>query len=229
MFWRFNYMKAVGKINSNDIKGALELFEKMIDRKPKFYAKVQYAYFLLKDGRYDDARKVFDKYILNDKNKKNENDTVLSKISYAILVWKEGDLDEAIRITREVFQNYKNTVVYINLGFFLIIDGKLDEALEINKKAYDFSPDNPAVIDNLGNNYFLLGMNNEAKKLYEKLFSYEKKPTFAEAYYNYANVLLKENDNEKARACLDQALTMEYSNLGVLTKKDVEEKIKSLS
>ena len=55
------------------------------------------------------------------------------KQNYALLLWKEGNLSEAIKITEEIIEDYKNTVIYGNLGYFYILDGQKEKALEFNQ------------------------------------------------------------------------------------------------
>ena len=44
MFWKFNYVKAVKLVNEGKLSDALIQFDKMLDKKPKYYAMVQYAF-----------------------------------------------------------------------------------------------------------------------------------------------------------------------------------------
>ena len=67
---------------------------------------------------------------------------------------------------------------------------------------------------------FSLGINVEkAYEIYEKLM--EKNPAFPEAYYNYARVLDKKGDREKAEEMLSTALEKPFNKLTTVTKEEI--------
>lgn len=225
MFWTFNYTKAIRLINEGNLQDALLQFDKMLDKKPKYYAMVQYAYFLIKAGEYEKAETLYNKYIFKDIRKKKPKDKILSDINYALLVWKKGDLDYAIELTEDILEKYKNTAVYVNLGLFKILKGDYKDALKTNLEAYDFSPEHLGVLDNLGLNYLCLEEYEKAKEIYEKLFEINPSPSFADCYYNYGKVLEALNQNEKARDLFEKALTSEFSVFSSVTKEQVIESL----
>ena len=229
MFWKFNYVKAVKLVNEGKLSDALIQFDKMLDKKPKYYAMVQYAYFLIKAGEYEKAQTLYNNYIFKDISKKKAKDKLLCDINYALLVWKKGDLDYAIELTEDLLEKYKNTAIYVNLGLFKILKGDYENALKTNLEAYDFSPEHLGVLDNLGLNYYHLGEYDKAKEIYEKLFEIKENPSFADCYYNYGNVLLALSLKEEAKAMYEKALTSEFSVFSSVTMEQAEEAIKNLS
>lgn len=228
MFWKSKYFKAIKLLNQGNLTDALIEFDKMLDRKPKYYAMVQYAFFLIKAGEYEKAEKLYNNYIFKDISKKKPKDKILSDINYALLVWKKGDLDYAIELTEDLLEKYKTTSIYVNLGLFLILKGDYEKALKVNLEAYDFSPENLGVLDNLGMNYYYLGDYENSKKIYEQLFSIKENPSFADCYFNYGRLLNKLDQKETAKAFLEKALTAEFSVFSSVTKEHVEEELKNL-
>lgn len=225
MFWKLNYNKAVSLINQGNLQEALLQFDKMLDKKPKYYAMVQYAYFLIKAGQYEKAETLYNQYIFKDISKKKPKDTILSDINYALLVWKKGDLDYAIELTEDILEKYKNTAVYVNLGLFKILKGDYENALKTNLEAYDFSPEHLGVLDNLALNYYYLNEYEKAKEIYEKLFEINPSPSFADCYYNYGKVLEALNQKEEAKTFFEKALTSEFSVFSIVTKEQVIENL----
>ena len=111
--------------------------------------------------------------------------------------------------------------MYCTLGYIYNILKTPEEAIAFNKEAYEYNPDKAVIMDNLGQSYYLNGDYDEAEKLYEKIM--ETNPKFPEAYYNYANVLIKKGDNEKAKEMLKEALTKEFHNLTTVSLTKVKE------
>ncbi len=229
MFWKFNYVKAVKLVGEGKLNDALFQFDKMLDKKPKYYAMVQYAYFLIKAGEFDKAQILYNDYIFKDISKKKPKDKILSDINYALLVWKKGDLDYAIELTEDILEKFKTTAVYVNLGLFKILKGDYEDALKTNLEAYDFSPENLGVLDNLGLNYYHLGQLDKAKETYEKLFEIKESPSFADCYYNYGKVLEALSLKEEAKAFYEKALTSEFSVFSSVTYEQAEDSLKNLA
>ena len=150
------------------------------------------------------------------------------KQNYALLLWKEGNLPEAIKITEEIIKDYKNTVVYGNLGYFYILDGQKEKALEFNLEAYDFASDDAVICDNLAYSYYLNENYDKAEEIYAELQSRKNPPAFPEVYYNFGLVSLKKGDKEKAKELFEKALLQKFSNLSDLDKDTVEKTIAEL-
>jgi tetratricopeptide (TPR) repeat protein len=185
---------------------------------------VSYAYILLKNGELQKPDEILQK-LMN--NKKNTPQLPYIKSIMALVLWKKGNIDEAAGMLEEVIKTYKTTSVYGSLGFMMILQGDLEKALKYNLEAYDYNSSDKIINDNLGQNYLLLGMYDKAKEIYEPLL--EKAPTFPEPYYNYAIVLDKLGEREKALETIKKALDCKFTFLSTITKEDVEAKIKELS
>jgi tetratricopeptide (TPR) repeat protein len=152
---------------------------------------------------------------------------MLLKSNIALVQWKKGQLDDAVATLEEVFAGFKNTAVYGSLGYLLILKGDLEKALEFNREAYDYNNQNAVIVDNLGQNYYLMGEYDSAGEVYEKLLA--GKPDFPEPYYNYGLVLAATGCRERALELFRKALEQKFSFLSAITREEVEHAIRKLS
>lgn len=184
---------------------------------------ISYAYLLLKTGNLEESELVLDKFL---GKKAKKEDEMYAKSNLALVYWKKGDLDSAVTTLLEVIEEYKTSAVYGSLGYLLILKGDLDKALEFNLEAYEFNSTNTVILDNLGQNYYLKGMYEKSLETYETLIS--KNPGFPEAWYNYALLLVKLDQGEKAVEMLKKAQESKFSFLSDLTKDLVAEKLREV-
>lgn len=212
---------------SNDqIEKATDYFKRASECKkvsPKF--RIYYGYLLLKSGNIDEAYNVFNKLINTRDIPKNIK--MDAKSNMALVYWKQNKIDEAILLFEEVFKDYKNTTIYGSLGYMLILKGDLDKALEFNLEAFDYNGEDKVILDNLGQNYYLLGQYEKAYEIYKKLISLS--PSFAEAYYNYGLLLEALEKYEEALSNYKKASEYSIYALSMVTKEQIEEKIDKLS
>jgi len=138
---------------------------------------------------------------------------------------EKNDLDMAIDILKKIFNN-KNTIIYQNLGYFLILKGDYNEALEFNIEALDYNSSDLGIMDNLAQTYYYLEEINKAIELFDEIIT--KKPTFASPYYYYALALIEKNNKEKAIEVLKKGLKCNFNSLSIITKEDLEAKISEL-
>ncbi|MGH4051175.1 MAG: tetratricopeptide repeat protein [Clostridium sp.] len=185
--------------------------------------KNAFGYLLLKMGQTQEAEQVLMELY---ESKLSKDEYMLVKSNVALLVWKKGNIYRAVSMLEEVYMEFKNTKVYINLGLLLIIKGDLERALEINLEAYEYNDSSAIIQDNLGRNYYLLGIYDKAQEIYEKAIA--TSPSFPEAYYNYSLVLVKKGMREKALEFAQKSLKYTFLNLSAITKIDVEVTIKEL-
>ena len=88
------------------------------------------GYILLTRGYEEEADGIL-KPLLNLKAKKFSNEK--AHIFYSLLQWKQGELDEAVESLENLKEGgYISTVLYTNLGFYLLEQGELDKALKLN-------------------------------------------------------------------------------------------------
>lgn len=216
--------RAGKKYASGNYEGTLADLKAAVNAAPKD-PKVRgtYAFFLVKMGHTDEAAEEIEKAI---EYAAAEDERKPLMITRALVLWKQGQLDEAIKLLDELLPNYENTNVYATLGFFYIEKGDYSKALEFNLKARDFNSSSNVILDNLGMTYLLLGDYDNALETYESLM--KNKPNFPETFYNYARVLDKKGDLEKALYMVRYALTLPFWNTSTVKKEEVEAYLKEL-
>ena len=185
--------------------------------------KNAFAFLLLKTGNMQEAEQVLTEL---ESLKLTNDEQMLVKVNLALLVWKKGNIYRAVTMLEEVYKDFKNTKVYMNLGLLLILQGNLEKALEFNLEAYEYNDSSPLIQNNLGRNYYLLGQFDKAQEIYEKTMA--GSPSFPEAYYNYSLVLAKKGMIDKALEFARKALNYEFMNISSITKADAEMNIEEL-
>lgn len=207
------------------MEDALKWFKKAHDtKKSSARISVSYAYLLLKNAELSKSEEVLQQ-VLNSKPK--AEDLTYTKSILALVHWKKGELDAATDMLTEVMQTYKTTSVYGSLGYLLILKGDLEKALQFNLEAYDYNSSDAVIQDNLGQNYYLLGMYDKSREIYEALI--EKSPSFPEAWFNYGLLLEKLGEPERALENMKKALTYKFSYLSSIRREDIEAKIQEAS
>lgn len=211
-------------LNGNHKEG-LEFFAKgAMSPKMKPYTKVRYAFLELKYGELKKAKKVIS-LIIND-SFADRKVKCEAKGVWALISYMEGDMEQALEVCDFLYKNYKNTDVYCTMGYIYNLAKSPEEAVTFNLEAYGYNPDKAVISDNLGQAYYLNGEYEKAEELYEKIM--KNPPNFPEAYYNYALVLMKKGDNEKATQMLKEALNKEFHNLTTVSYDAVSDTLKSL-
>ena len=186
---------------------------------------ITYGFLLLKEGHLDESLKIFKEQI-NSTSKIKDNDLYSLKSNYALALWKNGELDRAIALYEAIFPNYKNTNVYGSLGYFYILKGNLEKALEFNQEAMEYNNTGAVILDNLGQTYFMMGEYQKADEIFKKLMALS--PKFPEAYYDYALVLEKLGDKERCLENLKNSLNYKPNFLSGITVEQIEEKLKQI-
>jgi tetratricopeptide (TPR) repeat protein len=210
--------------SKGNLEQALAWFEKSCNtKKAKPGAIISYGYILLKTGHPDKAEQVLLDLLKKKPGKDNEFQI---KSNLSLVYWKKGRLDEAVALLEEVIAEYKTTTIYGSLGYLLIMQGDLDKALKFNLEAYDYNSTNAIILDNLAQNYFLKGMFDESQETYGKLLA--QNPSFPEAYYNYALLLVELGQKDKALEMLEKALNSKFSYLSDLTVEKVNKKLEEV-
>jgi tetratricopeptide (TPR) repeat protein len=224
---RASFFSIIGTLNYS--KGKLE---KAINWYTRAYktgransrTNVSYAYLLLKSGRIDESETILQKLL---SSSINNDDMMFAKSNLALAVWKKGDLDGAVSILEEIMPDYTNSTIYGSLGYFYILKGDFDKALQFNLEAYEYNNTNTVILDNLGQTYHLTGQNEKALEIYKTLVA--KNPAFPEAYFNYSLVLEKLGKPELALEMAEKALNYRLTFLSTISRDDIEEKIKEIS
>lgn len=218
-----------GKFNSGDKTAAFKMYEKAYATgKLKSVNALYYAYLLLRDGQLEKSES-----LLNEISKKYEktlsyNDNLNISLNKALIKWKQGDLKSAISEAEELYEKgIKMTSLYGVLGYWYILDSRLDDALKINKEALEYNDSDQIIWDNLAQNYFLLGDIEKSEEMYKELL--EKNPKFIEPYYNYGIVLKSKGDLNGAKDYFEKALLQEEKFLSTVTHNKVRAQLDALN
>lgn len=218
MFWKLKYINAVKYIEKGEKEKSYGYFQKMIkEKKCDISAVATYGYQLLKLGDFECAKKVFE---MIDKDKINDRNELAVNMNLGLYYWLTGEKDKAIKLTEETLEKYKTTNLYINLGYFLALDNQLEKALTVCLEGREFSPDNKAILDNLGFTYFKMGELEKAEEIYAELFK-GSSPSFPECYYNFGLVKKAKGETEEAKELFEDALKQQFSPLISLKEADV--------
>lgn len=180
--------------------------------------QIGYAYMLMRTGSSEQAEAVLQELL---GRTSNHEIRMQARCNLATAYWLQGKRDESIKELEGVFEHYKNTLVYGNLGYFKLMHGDLNESLEFNLAAYAFNSDDKTILDNCALNYYMLGNMTEAEVMFEKLMS--KSPKRAEPYYYYALTLKKLGKEEEASEQIKLALSKDLSFLTTVTRIEIAE------
>ena len=179
--------------------------------------QIGYGYLLMKAGDLSKAEHMFEEVLRTT----NATDMRMqARLNVATVYWLQNKMDEAFSILQELAQEVKNTLVYGNYGYFQILHGDLEAALTYNLEAYAYNDNDLTIMDNLAQNYYMLGRLDEADEMYTKVIA--KTPKHAESYYFYAQTLHKLGRTQEAREQLETALGKELALVTPLTKGDIE-------
>ena len=103
--------------------------------------------------------------------------------------------------------------VYSTMGFLLIAKGDetgdYEEALEFNRRAYDYDDTDASVVDNLGQVLYRTGNVEEAEKMFEKALTI--RPTQFDTLTYLARIRVDQGRVEEAKTMLDTALNKTYT------------------
>ena len=189
------------------------------------FHEIAYGFLLLKRlGRVEEAEKIINR-VLNIPGLSGD-DKGFAKLNLAMIHFYNKDIQKTLEVCEEIYPDYKTTNFYGSYGYFMIAGGDLEAALKINQEAYEFNKDNKVILDNLGQNYILLEMYENAEEIYSVLIG--KKPEFPEAYYNYGILKEKTGDIDEAIYQMKIALKQEFTFLTTIDKETVIDHIEKL-
>lgn len=182
---------------------------------------INYAYIILKQGDINKSEVLLREVLKKDLSSRDKTNAV---INLSLILWKKHCLDDAINLLEELYKNdYKATLLYQNLGFYYILKGDLEKALEFNLEAYNYNDSDASILDNVAMNYYLMNDYDKAIEIYDKLIPMN--PAFVTTYYYYGLTLKKKDKKEEALEMFQKALTCRFSFLSSVSKEEVEKEI----
>jgi tetratricopeptide (TPR) repeat protein len=217
------YLVKANKMYFNkEFHKAMPLYEKAYKLKCSVpTVKLTYAYILLKQGEVLKSEEILKEVM---KLTLNQKDHLSAVLNLSLVYWKSDRLQEAICLLEEQYnKGYKNTMLYQSLGFYYILSGELEKALEFNLEAFDYNNSDASILDNLALNYYLLQDYTKAVDIYEKLIPLN--PAFVTAYYYYGLTLEKLQRFDEALEMLKKALQCNFTFLSSVSKEQVQQEI----
>jgi Flp pilus assembly protein TadD len=138
---RANYyaLRGAGLFNKGENEQALVWFKKAYDSKPCPEAhQIGYSYILMRTGNAKQAEPILKQIQHTTKSKDNR---IQAQSNLATSYWLQGRKEECLSLLEEVFEEYKNSLVYGNLGYFKLLNGDVEAALAFNLEAYAYNSD----------------------------------------------------------------------------------------
>lgn len=220
-YWAVKAQKA---FNDGDFKLSEKMFKKSISTgRAKATIKINYAYTLMRTGKFNEAEKILDS-IIRTKDPKLSKERMSAKLQRCMVYFKQGKLDEALADALEMFDNgnYKNTQLYGMIGYFKLISGRnLTEATKFCEEAYDYNSDDRDIMDNLSLCYYEQGEYDKAAKLSDKII--KEDPKFVEAYYHGAQIAVKRGDYKKAKELMSHIDSCRWSAMTTVSREEVDD------
>lgn len=160
-----------------------------------FAEEVSRAGTLEKAGKYDEARTIYQRLIVEYPDR-HEGYHRLAVVADRQKRYREAQslYEEALRLERN------NAELFNDLGYCFFLQGQLDKAERSLLNAVAMAPSNPRFRNNLGMVYGHQGREEEAMEQFRRAGSE------ADAHYNLAFVKAAKNDFEGAKACFHRAL-----------------------
>lgn len=211
------------RVYRKDPEKALRWFERAEKRKMNIAQMEIYAYYLMREGKAEKSEEIYKKLL---KSGLNPQLRLKVRSEYAVLLTKTGRVDEAITELEDITVHYTNTTTYGSLGYCYLLKDSVRKAVNYNKEAYDYNSDDPVILDNMTQLYIKLGDYEKAKKYADEML--EKKPYFAEAYYDSAYVYLMLGDAERARELIEDAKCCKITFMSTVKEADIEKLEKAI-
>ena len=156
------------------------------------------------------------------KFKLNEQQYGIIYQNLGLAYWKLGHIDHAVEIYSKLFEKLQTTNMYSTLGFLLIAKadqtGDYEEALDFNRKAYDYDSGDASIADNLGQVLFRIGEMKEAEEMFLKALSI--KPTQFDTLVYLAKLRITQARTEEAKELLDKALDKPYAVFNTVPRQE---------
>ena len=220
-----NHNLGVLAVSFGKVEKALPFFKTALEINQKMAQYwLSYIDALIKLGRLEDAKAVFDQAINN--GAKGEGFDQLAEqlaaigkdqepnqeeIQSLIDLYSQGLYQDVFNEATKLIIKFPNSVnLYNIIGSVNKQLGKLEEAIDVYKKAIDIKPDYAELHYNIGNALKDQGKLDEAIEAFTKAVSI--KPNYTLAYNNMSNVLKEQGKLEEAIEVYNKALSITPDN-----------------
>lgn len=156
--WHVRYNLAVALMHDDRVDEALEHFRQVLQYAPKHMESlVNIGGIHLSRGEADQALRTFTTAL-------GVWDVPVVRANLAVAYIQLGQFDQAERHLREALkQNPNQPDALTNLGSILLRQERYEEAIEVNQRAIDFSPEFAMAHNNLALALLALGREDEAR------------------------------------------------------------------
>jgi tetratricopeptide (TPR) repeat protein len=179
---------------------------------------------LMKAGKPEQAERVLQDTL---RAKPPHDIQMQAKSNLATAYWLLNKRGEAVRLLEDVHREYKTVTVVGNLGYLKLLAGDPEEALAFNEEAYEYDDNDLTILDNLAQNYYMLGRWEDAAAMYAKVM--DRSPKHAEPYYYYAQTLAALGRTDEAAAQAKLALDKPLALVTSITGEEIEALASKLS
>lgn len=224
------------KTNFYGFKGYIELAKDKYDAAERDLTKayklglekpaylIAYGTLLMQKGDYALCKEVYEKAYEG----LGVNVMYYNAIKSSIITcdYKLGNIEQSLKDAEEMFNEMKNGTTYVIYGYILMMQGMLEKALEINREAFDYDPDDVAICDNLAQTYYRLGDIENAKIYFQKAL--EIKRNMIDSCYYLALIYIDEGKIDEAFELLDDAHDSKFSALTTVTPEELNKKYEEL-
>ena len=205
--WRGYYSRAIVYLNQENYKSMILLLEPIAEGFEKIFS-IQYLLGIAYNRFLDSENAIlyFNKALSIEPNSKN------ALHSLAILYDEKSQWENSDEIYIKLINtDDKDAQAYNNYAYSLVERNvKLDQALEMAKKAIEIEPENPSYLDTIGWVYFKLRDFKKAKKYISQ--SVELNDKNAIVLEHLGDVLMETNDTDEAVEFYKKALFIDQDN-----------------
>lgn len=143
--------------------------------------------------------------------------------------WVLGDIDKGIITLNELQQKYEyvNYNTLTTLGYFYILKGDYDKALDYSNQALRDNAEYAPAWDNIGQIYFNQNLIAEAKEAFLKALEYRE--TMVDSLYYMGQISEKENNIKEAINYYTRASKCNISAMNTVTLEAIQKRLSALS
>jgi len=181
-----------------------------------------YGVLLMREGKFEKAIEIFAKAL---KMQPMLNQRYTIRVHRAVANLKLGNIKSARVALEDINQKQEMQSVYETLGYLYVVTDD-EKARSFNEKAINMYPDNPTILDNIGQYYLDKGHPEIAKEFLEE--AYEIDENKVDTNYHLARVAESEGDTKKALEYLNKAKDCTISALNDTALEDIESLIEKL-